>query len=117
MKKLLLASAAVVLVANPLLAADLPTRKSPPAPVVAPAPTFTWTGCYVGAHVGGGWAKKDLSDFTFPFDNSDSASTNPSGWLAGGQAGCDYQFASNWVAGVQGSASWTNISPSYSVRG
>jgi outer membrane immunogenic protein len=29
--------------------------------------------------------------------------------LAGGQVGCDYQFASNWVAGIEGSASWANI--------
>ena len=29
--------------------------------------------------------------------------------MAGGQIGCNYQFATNWVAGVEGSGSWANI--------
>jgi len=31
------------------------------------------------------------------------------GFAAGGQVGCDYQFANNWVVGVQGLLDWTNI--------
>src|SRR5919108_883793 len=48
-------------------AADLaakPVYKAPP-PVVAPAP-YNWTGFYVGAHFGGGWARNawdERSDF------------------------------------------------------
>ena len=34
-------------------AADLPTRKAPPAPYVPVAPPFSWTGFYVGATAGG----------------------------------------------------------------
>jgi hypothetical protein len=65
MKKLLLASVAgIALVAGaPANAADLgqrPTYKVPP--IVAPVPLFTWTGCYVGGHVGGGWGFKDFAD-------------------------------------------------------
>ena len=33
----------------PAKAADMPVK------YVAPAPVFTWTGCYVGAHVGYKW--------------------------------------------------------------
>jgi outer membrane immunogenic protein len=71
----------------------------PPAP-----PPFTWTGCYVGGHVGGGWGHKTWSDhspertdgeplsFIGGFGTTASVSHNTSGWLGGGQVGCDYQF-------------------------
>ena len=51
MNKLLLASLAFVAVGMtaPAKAADMPVK------YVAPAPVFTWTGCYVGAHVGYKW--------------------------------------------------------------
>src|SRR6266699_1853657 len=93
MKKLLLGSAALVVLAicGPAWAADMP-RKAPAAtPAVAPAaPAVTWTGCYVGGNIGGGWALKDWA--------------NPSTDLVvgGGQIGCDYQFAGSWVVGIQG---------------
>ncbi len=54
MKKLLLASVSVVMLAMPALAADLgtrPTYKAPPA-VAPPVPVFTWTGCYIGGQWG-----------------------------------------------------------------
>jgi outer membrane immunogenic protein len=51
MKKLLIAGiASVSLVAAPTMAADLATKARPPLP----PPIFSWTGCYVGLHVGGG---------------------------------------------------------------
>ena len=51
MNKLLLAGLALVAVGMtaPAKAADMPVK------YVAPAPVFTWTGCYVGAHVGYKW--------------------------------------------------------------
>src|SRR5262245_2537773 len=55
MKKLLLSGVAFVgLAAAPALAADLstaPLYRAPP-----PVPVFTWTGCYIGGSVGGGYA-------------------------------------------------------------
>jgi outer membrane immunogenic protein len=59
MKKALLASAALgtLLIGNPSLAADLAVR----GPWVAAIPVFTWTGCYVGTHVGGGWADETIT--------------------------------------------------------
>jgi outer membrane immunogenic protein len=62
MKKLLLAGTALggLALAGPALAADLPV-KAPP--VVAPA-VFSWTGCYIGGHVGGARGQKEWSDFT-----------------------------------------------------
>ena len=36
-------------------AADLGRRMPTKAPVAAPIPPFTWTGCYVGGFIGGAW--------------------------------------------------------------
>jgi outer membrane immunogenic protein len=102
LRKPLLAGAAVALVANPAFA-------GPPAPVVAPVSSFSWTGCYVGGHVGGGWGESVLTNFSEPPLGPASPAADISGWLAGGQFGCNYQFAGNWVAGVEVADSWANI--------
>ena len=34
-------------------AADMPVKYRPPPP--PPLPVFSWTGFYIGAHVGGAW--------------------------------------------------------------
>jgi len=107
MKKLMLVSAALASLSIPARAADLAAK----APVLPP---FTWTSCFLGAHAGGGWARKDITDpvalveenaFATPATLVTTAQVRPSGAVIGGQFGCDYQFASNWVAGVEGSVS------------
>jgi len=116
---LLLASAsAVTLFSDPADAADLsrPAYKAPPP---TPAPAYSWTGCYVGAHVGWGWgnAHHTQSSFSSSFSGTPrSAGINTNGALFGGQVGCNYQFAgwspwsgSNWVIGVQGDFAGTDI--------
>ena len=55
----------------------------------------------MGGHVGGGWGKKDLTDFSKFYFGPASPVADTSGWLAGGQIGCNYQFATNWVAGFE----------------
>ena len=114
MKKLLLATTCAIGVSVvPAFSADLPVRIPVKAPVAAPIPHFSWTGCYVGAHVGGGWGQKDFADDFFTpasgLTNASSPQANTSGWLGGGQVGCDYQFATNWVVGVEGAGSWADI--------
>jgi len=124
MKKLLLVSAAVssLSIAGSALAADMPMKaaKAPP-----PAPAFTWTSCYLGAHAGGGWASKDVTDPVQLVQDSISGgpvtagvttvNVSPSGAVIGGQIGCDYQFAPNWVVGVEGAASGSTMKGSTSV--
>ena len=109
MNKLLLVGFAVAtcLAASAAQAADLrmPVTKAPPLP---PPPVFTWTGCYFGGHVGGGWGRKDFAGFPFAPDG-ESFRLDTSGWLAGGQVGCDYQFANNWVIGIENQGSWSDI--------
>src|ERR1700690_700065 len=63
MKRLLLTtvSALALISARPGLAADLPTRM-PIKAAPAPARVFSWTGCYLGGHVGWGWGRKTFAD-------------------------------------------------------
>lgn len=58
MNKILVVTLAAFGLATPALAADLPARAAPPAPVpfVAP-PVFTWTGFYAGVNAGYGWGR------------------------------------------------------------
>jgi outer membrane immunogenic protein len=123
MRKLLLASSALVF-AGPAFAADLPARMPvKAAPVVAAVP-FTWTGCYVGGHVGAGWDRTGFSDpgnlspgFLGPPSIQQSlfpvgatiGVNSPAGVVGGVQAGCDYQLASNWVVGVGGNFAGSDI--------
>jgi outer membrane immunogenic protein len=117
MKKLMLVSAALASSGIPALAADLAVKV--PAP-----PPFAWTGCFLGVHAGGGWTRKDITDpvalveenaFGTPATVVTTARVSPSGAVIGGQFGCDYQFASNWVAGVEGSASGATMKGSTTV--
>ena len=49
---LTLLAVAIGLAASQAVAADLP-RKAPPAALPPPPPPLTWTGCYIGANIGG----------------------------------------------------------------
>jgi outer membrane immunogenic protein len=110
MKKIFLTGTALLMAASSsAMAADL-TRPAPaPAPVYTKAPmmpVFTWTGCYVGGNGGGLWAKKDWTN-TLP--GPAETSVTLSSWVAGLQAGCNYQV-STWVFGIQGDYDWTGAS-------
>jgi outer membrane immunogenic protein len=78
------------------------------ASAVAPPPVFNWTGCYIGANVGGGWGGKDYFDPLAPIPENNLSGHRISGAVGGGQAGCDYQFG-RWVVGVQGAGEWGNL--------
>jgi len=122
MNKLLLARAAafMLILAGPAVAADMPMQYPPLAP-----PPFTWTSCYAGMHLGGGWAQKAMTDpvqlvqYSFLGVGSTVGTTtvdaSPSGVIVGGQIGCDYQFASTWVAGIEGAASGSTMNGSATV--
>ena len=96
----------VGLIGTPAFAADMAVKAPPPRP--APAPVYSWTGWYVGAHIGYGWDREDPSivichcvvDPPVPFDAKDI--------LGGLQAGFNYQFNA-LVVGVEGDFAWTGI--------
>lgn len=101
-------------------AADLGARPAYKAPAVAPAPMFSWTGFYIGGHVGYGWGRNDWTDVGGGLLGGAPGSTfgnDTDGFLAGGQAGFDWQFAPNWVLGIEGQGSWANLDGSTTVAG
>jgi len=93
MRRSLIAVAAMTLVAGQASAADLP-RKAPAYVPPAPPP-ITWTGCYIGANIGGVFGRGEA---TFA---GVEVSRDNSGFTGGGQIGCDYQFSGGWVIGFR----------------
>ncbi len=102
-------------VAGSAFAADLPPQMPVKASFVE---RFTWTGCYLGAHVGGAWMRNSVTDPVLLVQDSAGLGTpgfttvgpttvgvDENGAVIGGQIGCDYQFPSNFVLGVEGAAS------------
>jgi outer membrane immunogenic protein len=99
----------------PSAAADLGARPITKAPVMAPAPVFTWTGCYVGGNVGFGFSNNN--DMTLA-PSADPVSTafwgpafaagaapslfplGPNGVIGGGQVGCNWQMGA-FVLGLE----------------
>jgi len=106
MKKILLASVALAVLAAPAMAADLkaPVYKAPP-----PVYVFSWTGCYVGGNIGGVSVHKEWIDRTpgDPLIGLSYGSHQADSWIGGLQAGCNYQFAGGWVIGIEGDGSAT----------
>src|SRR5665647_858600 len=103
MKKFLLGTVALVALGAtvPALAADLGARAPyySKAPAYA-APIYNWTGFYVGGHIGGAFASDNN------FNGLVTGNNNSGRFLGGLQGGADYQFAPNWVAGLEGQYSW-----------
>ena len=62
----------------------------------ASAAPVAWTGCYIGANVGYGWAPTNWNDHGIEF-----VAHGANGAVGGGQIGCDYQ-SGPWVLGIQG---------------
>jgi outer membrane immunogenic protein len=79
-------------------AADLPI-KTPTAIPVAPADP-SWSGCFAGVHAGGAFSYDKIRS---------SGDFSSAGFTAGGQFGCNYQFASAWVVGVEQRVSWLGL--------
>src|ERR1700733_13825301 len=107
MRLLLLASASVaaLFIAGQASAADLAVKARP---MMVPAPVYSWTGCYVGGHVGWGWGhQRHNQAVAFSGSSGGTSVANASGkvdssggWF-GAQGGCNYQLG-NWVVGAEG---------------
>jgi outer membrane immunogenic protein len=112
MKKLFLATTALVaLIAVPAGAADMAVKYRPAPPVVPICANFG--GFYIGGHAGWNynraeWKDKDNFGFTRTFQDHVGDGTNSdSDWHAGVQAGYNWQ-ANCTVFGLQADWSWTN---------
>jgi outer membrane immunogenic protein len=117
-----LLSGSLLGLASAASAADMPVKARPLPP---PVPVFSWTGFYVGAHLGGAWGTAEgtatsatvcevlpgicppvfaASGFSVPVFQ-----TQTNGFLGGIQGGYNWQF-NNWaVLGVEAQFSWTDL--------
>ncbi len=106
-----LAAVGVICSVSVASAADLPVKA--PAYRAPVATLYNWSGCYIGLNAGGGWSRTEFTNTVnttafghlgpgegFTYDNS--------GFVGGGQVGCNYQM-SQWVFGVEGTLAGTTI--------
>lgn len=82
---------------NALAAYNIPTN--------APVHVAGWTGPYIGVHAGYGWGSFDTV-FTLALVRT---LLEPSGGIFGIQSGYNWQFARNWLVGVEGDSSWGRL--------
>ena len=112
MKNFLMGTVALIALGAsvPAMAADLAARPYTKAPAYVAAPIYNWTGFYIGGHVGGAFGGNN--------GFAGVASNNNDGVFMGGvQGGYDYQFAPNWVFGIEANYSWTGNSSNNVVLG
>ncbi len=92
--KLIFAVSTLTLTSATAFAADLPSRPAPAA-AYTPAPVFTWTGFYVGAHVGGEFGTTATASTLVGGGVLDAVSASRSGFIGGGYTG--YLFSTQSV--------------------
>jgi outer membrane immunogenic protein len=101
----------------PAFAADLPARGYNKAAPVAVSPYYDWSGFYIGANAGYGWARDDHADllggggfFTFGPGGifGGRQRVEPRGAVYGGQMGYNWQ-AANWVYGLEVAGDGSNL--------
>jgi outer membrane immunogenic protein len=122
MKKFLVVGCVLATSVFSAMAADMPLKAPPPPPV----PVFTWAGCYLGGSVGGIWRQTDNVGIGVADGGSGAAAAAAAGalptafsygsssFIAGGQAGCNYQ-AANWVFGIETDMSGAKLNGSQSI--
>jgi outer membrane immunogenic protein len=119
LKKLLLGAAALVVLAGPSFAADLPVKA-----VAPPVPVLDWTGFYIGGNVGGGFASSTLTGFSgspasaplfaagqFP----NVLAPGAGGLIGGGQIGYNWQVSRSWLIGLETDYQYSGYKGSASV--
>ncbi|MET3662514.1 outer membrane protein [Aquamicrobium ahrensii] len=101
MKKLFLAAALSALTFSAAQAADAVVYEPvSEAPIAA---SFDWTGAYIGAHVGYGWADVDRLAITGIANSYDA-----NGFLAGVHIGYNHQI-DQFVVGIEGDIEWADL--------
>jgi outer membrane immunogenic protein len=103
-------------------AADLGARPIGKAPIVAPPPPFSWTGCYIGGNIGAKKGELD-ADATlaavpplFPLTTTllFTGGESETGFIGGGQVGCQWQTGA-FVLGFEGDFDATNLERTFIV--
>jgi len=73
------------------------------------APFASWTGFYIGGHVGGAWSDVDWANVSL---TGEHVTNDASGFIGGGQVGYNRQFG-NVVLGVEATLSGTTLSDDF----
>jgi outer membrane immunogenic protein len=105
MKKLLLTTTAFVVLASPVLAADLAARPYTKAPPQMMAAIYDWSGFYIGVNGGGGWSHNTWD----VVGGGREGSHDSSGGTVGGQVGYRWQ-SGPVVFGVEAQGNWADFS-------
>jgi outer membrane immunogenic protein len=94
-----------MVLAAPALAADLPTKKPPPAPL-PPPPADPWTGVFVGGYLG--WCADRYYGETLTLYHADVGYIDQeyNTWCAGGQIGYRWQTPWRFVVGAEAAVGW-----------
>ncbi|MBO1022854.1 porin family protein [Methylobacterium sp. SD274] len=123
MAKIVLGVGAMIgLMTGTVAAADLPRRSAPP-PVFVPVPAFSWTGFYAGVQAGYGFTERQTvrtaatsvngsnADLFIERAGIASLSSRQEGFVAGGQAGYNYQFTpgAGLVLGIETDIAYTDL--------
>ena len=123
MAKIVLGVGAMIgLMTGTVAAADLPRRSAPP-PVFVPVPAFNWTGFYAGVQAGYGFTERQTvrtaatsvngsnADLFIERAGIASLSSRQEGFVAGGQAGYNYQFTpgAGLVLGIETDIAYTDL--------
>jgi outer membrane immunogenic protein len=133
MRKLLVACVATAAFCGaPALAADMAV-KAPPPSAPPPTPVYSWTGCYIGGNGGYEWNNgksfyQDPNTTLDPINGSPNTifgpphsqiatpnDANSSGWIGGGEVGCNWQMDPRVVLGLEADIDAMNISGSAST--
>jgi outer membrane immunogenic protein len=122
-KKLLIVASVAILGVTGANAADMGARtynKAPPMESV-----FNWSGFYIGVNAGGAWGREDHTTGFSPSDLAANAGTGGnaaaiqaqlsgrsdlnSGFTGGFQAGYNWQWAPNWILGLEGDINYIDL--------
>ncbi|AGF74073.1 hemin binding protein [Bartonella australis AUST/NH1] len=112
MKRLIATSVFALVAASSAQAADImvPRQPEPTVPPVVVAPTFSWTGFYLGGQIGSFSGKTDTSRFsdgkTIPFDKEFSPKL--SGFIGGFYAGSNVDLGNGLIFGVDTDIIWAD---------
>ncbi len=131
MKRLTVSAIALALGMGSALAADLPSRKAPPA-YIPPPPPLTWNGFYAGLNIGGGWnansGRNEVSAYWDPnyafgstpavpgglsnlfFLPNNNQTGNSGGVIGGLQVGYNFQFNPSIVVGAEADFQGSSLS-------
>jgi outer membrane immunogenic protein len=107
-KQYLLASA-LCLVPIAASAADLPMKARPYSPP-PPPPPFSWNGFYIGASAGAIWQDSTGTDKDgWFFAPGTDSGLSGAGFIGGVNMGYNWQFAPNWVFGIEADIAGTSV--------